>query len=188
MKFPSKYNCLIQNEFTNGDCKIVPIRYEDRIHIMKWRNEQIFHLRQDKPLIAKHQNHYFDTVIAKLFSQVEPNQILFSYLENDICMGYGGLVHINWLDKNAEISFIMQTSLEKEYFDKIWSKFLNLIEQLAFKELRLHKTYVYAFDLRPQLYTILEDNKFIKEAVLKEHYFYKNKFVDVVIHTKLDKK
>ena len=75
---------MIQNEFTNGDYKIVPLRYEDRIDIMKWRNEQIFHLRQDKPLVAKHQNHYFDTVIAKLFSQVEPNQILFSYF----CLSY----------------------------------------------------------------------------------------------------
>lgn len=188
MKFLSKYNCLFQNEFTNGDYKIVPLRYEDGIDIMKWRNEQIYHLRQDKPIVKKNQIHYFDTVVAKLFSQAAPNQILFSYLKNDMCIGYGGLVHINWLDKNAEISFIMKTSLEKEYFDELWSKFLNMLEQVAFKELKLHKIYVYAFDLRPHLYTTLENNKFLKEAVLKEHCFYENEFIDVVIHSKLNKK
>jgi RimJ/RimL family protein N-acetyltransferase len=188
MKFSNKYNCLTQNIFTNGEYKIVPLRYEDRLEIMKWRNQQIYHLRQGQPLLVKDQNYYFDTVVAELFSQVEPNQILFSFLENDICIGYGGLVHINWVDKNAEVSFIMETSLEKEYFDEIWSKFLNLVEQVAFKELKLHKIYVYAFDLRQHLYTTLENNKFIKEAVLNEHCFYENEFIDVVIHSKLYKK
>lgn len=188
MKFSNKYKCLTQNKYTNGKYKIVPLRYKDRLDIMKWRNQQIYHLRQAEPLFVKDQNYYFDSVIAELFSQVEPNQILFSFLENDICIGYGGLVHINWVDKNAEVSFIMETSLEKEYFDKMWSKFLNLIEQVAFKKLKFHKIYVYAFDLRQHLYTTLENNKFIKEAVLKEHCFYENEFIDVVIHSKFYKK
>ena len=78
MQFPTKYNCLNQNEFKALDYKIVPIRYEDRLAIMKWRNEQMYHLRQNKLLTLKDQNNYFDNVVTKLFNQDEPNQILFS--------------------------------------------------------------------------------------------------------------
>ena len=73
----------------------------------------MYHLRQDKPLTEEDQEAYFLNVVAKLFEQERPNQLLFSFLDGDKCIGYGGLVHINWIDKNAEISFIMNTSLEK---------------------------------------------------------------------------
>ena len=43
--------------------------------------------------------------------------VLFNYLHNGKCIGYGGLVHINWIDKNAEVSFIMDTELEENYFE-----------------------------------------------------------------------
>ena len=93
---------------------------------MKWRNEQIYHLRQKRPLSADDQENYFANVVNKLFDQDKPEQILFSFLQGDTCIGYGGLVHINWVDNNAEISFIMDTGLEKEHFEKYWS-FLNYV-------------------------------------------------------------
>ena len=40
---------------SDGQYKIVPIRYEDRFDIMKWRNEQMYHLRQSKPLTEEDQ-------------------------------------------------------------------------------------------------------------------------------------
>jgi RimJ/RimL family protein N-acetyltransferase len=181
------YKALSKQEFKNGDYTLVPIRFEDKMKIMQWRNEQIYHLRQEKPLTEDDQNKYFDNIVAKLFNQEQPNQILFSFLENGECIGYGGLVHINWIDKNAEISFIMQTNLEQERFDEIWSKYLFLLEQVAFNDLKFHKIYVYAFDLRPHLYITLENNSFIRAAILNEHCFYENKFIDVVIHSKLNK-
>ena len=102
---PSEYICLKNQSYEQNGFSIVPIRYEDRLEIMKWRNDQIYHLRQDKPLTEKDQNLYFKNTIAKLFQKENPNQILFSFLRENICIGYGGLVHINWIDKNAEISF-----------------------------------------------------------------------------------
>jgi len=153
--------------------------------ILKWRNEQIYHLRQNNPLTVKDQENYFTKIVNKLFDQEQPSQILFSYLENDICIGYGGLVHINWIDKNAEISFIMNTELENEYFIKHWQIYLELIEQVASKELFLHKVFVYAFDIRPRLYKIMKISRYCEEARLKEHCFFDNKFIDVLIYSKL---
>lgn len=178
------YNCLNKQVFSNGNYSILPIRMEDKFDIMKWRNEQIYHLRQNKPLTREDQDRYFETVITRLFEDEQPNQILFSYLENDVCIGYGGLVHINWIDKNAEISFIMNTALEKDSFKKHWSIYLELIEKIAFQELKFHKIFVYAFNLRPHLYIALEGFGYIEEARLKEHCFFNNKFIDVLIYSK----
>lgn len=186
MRFPETYPFLECNRFQQGNNKIVPIRYEDRLEIMKWRNEQIYHLRQKEPLTKDKQEAYFRDIIADLFVQEQPNQILFSYLEGEKCIGYGGLVHINWSDKNAELSFVINTDFEKDYFYFHWSTYLYLIEQVAFEELNFHKIYTYAFDLRPQLYEAIENAGFKREATLKEHCFFEKKYTDVVIHSKIN--
>jgi RimJ/RimL family protein N-acetyltransferase len=187
MQFPKSYKCLTKNVFRKDGFKIIPIRFQDRMDVMKWRNEQIHHLRQDKPISVAVQNSYFENVVAKLFDEDKPSQILFSFLENDICIGYGGLVHINWSDKNAEISFVMNTNLENEFFKLYWVQYLGLIEQLAFKELCFHKIFTFAFDVRPILYHALESVGFVKEAVLEEHCFFDGKYRDVIIHSKKNK-
>ena len=153
---------------------------------MNWRNEQIYHLRQDKPLTFQDQDFYFENIVSKLFNQDEPNQILFSYLKNDLCIGYGGLVHINWIDKNAEISFVIKTEEQQNNFEHHWACYLELIEKVAFEELNLHKLFVYAFDLRPHLYLAIEKSGYKKEAILKEHCLFEGKYIDVVIHSKIN--
>ena len=178
------YKALNKQKYTNVNFAIVPIRYEDRMDILKWRNEQVYHLRQNKPLKEVDQEIYFNTVINKLYDQEKPSQLLFSFLKDEFCIGYGGLVHINWVDKNAEISFVMNTKLEKENFASYWKIFLNLIEQVAFNELKFHKISTFAFDLRPHLYAPIEAGGFIKEATLKEHFWFNGEYKDVIIHTK----
>lgn len=156
---------------------------EDRYDIMKWRNEQIYHLRQSKPLTEEDQDRYFNTVVKSLFQMDKPDQLLFSYLKENKCLAYGGLVHINWTDKNAEVSFIMDTQLEQNEFHKHWGIFLDLLYQIAFDEINLHKIYTYAFDLRPHLYEAIEIKGFVREAVLKEHCLFNNEYKNVVIHS-----
>ena len=182
-----EYRALTQQTYKNGEFEIVPIRHEDRIEIMKWRNEQIYHLRQSEPLTIDKQDDYFDNTITSLFNQEKPSQILFSFLHANECIGYGGLVHINWIDKNAEVSFVMDTKLEKEEFSKNWSEYLYLIEKVAFNDMNFRKLFIYAFDLRPHLYSVLEDNSYFLDARLKEHFFFNDEFKDVVIYSKLNR-
>lgn len=182
----SSYKVLHKQKFESGNFSLIPIRFEDRLDIMKWRNEQIYHLRQKKPLTIENQDIYFKTIISNLFDQEQPNQILFSFLENNNLIGYGGLVHLNWFDKNAEISFIMNTELEKFRFEDVWKAYLKLIEKVAFEELKFHKIFTYAFDLRPNLYPVLISAGFKEEARLDQHCFYEGKYIDVVIHSKMN--
>lgn len=181
------YCVLEKQKFTCGAFSLVPIRAEDRYDIMRWRNDQIYHLRQKEPLTEEEQDRYFSTVVAGLFEQEQPEQILFSMLKDQKCIGYGGLVHINWQDRNAEISFVMNTDLEKEYFGFHWTTYLALLEQVAFDSLDLHKIFIYAFDLRPQLYDVAEAAGFKQEARLRDHKRLDVGFKDVVIHAKINR-
>lgn len=186
MEFPKNYRCLAKNQFEINGFSLIPIRFEDRLDIMRWRNEQIDHLRQKEILTKENQEVYYREVLSPLFSEDQPNQILFSLLKNEKLIGYGGLVHINWFDQNAEISFIMETELQTNNFDEIWTNYLILLEKIAFQQLNFHKIYTYAFDIRPYLYETLENSGFIKEAILKEHCYFENNFIDVIIHSKIN--
>jgi RimJ/RimL family protein N-acetyltransferase len=179
------YKVLNKQAFQEGGYALIPIRHEDRYDIMRWRNEQIYHLRQNTPLTQVDQDKYFNNVINQLFDQEQPKQILFSFLEEERCIGYGGLVHINWENRNAELSFIMNTSLEATRFDELWKAYLSLIEKVAFQALNLHKVYTYAFDLRPHLYDTLTSFGYHKEAHLKDHVIFDSRYVDVLIHAKI---
>jgi RimJ/RimL family protein N-acetyltransferase len=180
-----KYKALSHQIFSSGEYQLVPIRHEDRLMIMQWRNEQMYHLRQSEAITIETQNLYFENVISNIFDQENPDQILFSFLKDNVCVGYGGLVHINWVDSNAEISFVMDTKLELQEFEIIWRNFYGLLEKVAHEGLVLHKLYTYAYDLRPRLYPLFESFGFKQEARLKEHILYSDRYIDVVIHGKI---
>lgn len=181
------YKCLSVSKLESNGFHIESLRDEDRYEIVDIRNQQIYHLRQNEPLTKEKQEYYFATIVAGLFEQEKPNQLLFSFFENGNFIGYGGLVHINWVDKNAEISFVMKTELEQDNFAKYWSNYLKLIEKIAFEELNFHKIFTYAFDLRPHLYPALESCGFKEEARLKEHCLFEGQFLDVVYHAKMNR-
>jgi RimJ/RimL family protein N-acetyltransferase len=180
----ASYNCLHKQEITTGEYTIVPIRYEDRLAIMKWRNEQMYHLRQEKILTENDQEAYFQNIILPSYKEKTPAQILFSFLQNEKCIGYGGLVHINWQSNEAEVSFIMATELEADNFETNWVTFLHLLEKVAFNDLYLSTLFTYAYDLRPHLYKALENAGFQQTKRLEKEQLVDDKLVDVVIHTK----
>jgi len=186
MVYSNKYIALIKQSYQFGDFRIVPIRFEDRYLIMKWRNEQMYHLRQNLILTRKQQDIYFNDVIAQLFYQKQPKQLLFSYLKNNQCIGYGGLVHIDWEEKKAELSFIMQTDLEKKEFNLHWHTFIKMIEKLAFYDLNFSSIYTYAYNLRLYLYSMLEKAGFKKIKKFSNKVIIEGKAIDVIIHERIN--
>lgn len=179
------YLTLKKQNFQFGIYKLTPIRFEDRYKIMKWRNEQLYHLRQTKPLTKSEQDYYFNNVLIPQKNQKKPNQILFSFLKGNNLVAYGGLVHINWVKKEAEISFVIDTSIEKNNFISFWQIYLKLIEEVAFNHLEFSKIYIYSFNVRPLLYEVTMRNNYILETTLKKHTKVENRLVDVNIHSKL---
>ncbi|OQA63201.1 MAG: hypothetical protein BWY38_03211 [Ignavibacteria bacterium ADurb.Bin266] len=186
MQFSNQYKVLNKSRFCIDKYSLVPIRMEDRFDIMKWRNEQIYLLRQNELLTEEDQNTYFANVVSKLFMQEYPTQILLSLLENDKLIGYGGLVHIDWHNLNAEISFLLNPELNSDQilYTKIFGAFLNMIEGVA-NCVKLHKIYTYGYDLVDFRFKPLIANNFNLEANLVRHVKIDNVFYNVKIYSKL---
>jgi RimJ/RimL family protein N-acetyltransferase len=179
------YKCLPNNNFCKENYALIPIRDEDKYDIRDWRNNQIDILRQESFLTSEQQEHYFKTVVDKLFDVEEPKQLLFSFLENDILIGYGGLVHIDWENKTAEISFLTETSRnkKKEQFISDWYYYLSILKIITQKYLHFKSIYTYAYDIRPNLYIALEKSGFKETKRIKDFIEINNELKDLVIHT-----
>ena len=158
-----KYSFLEKNSYSFKNYKIIPIRFDDLLKIKNWRNEQLQILRQNKPLNDSEQLSYYENTIKKSLIAKEPDQILFSFLLNDECIGYGGLVHIDWNKNEAELSFLNETkrSLNDVIFENDFKIFLKLIFEISFCELSIKKIKTEAYDIRKNLIKILEETGFI---------------------------
>ena len=185
MIFPLIYSCLYKAEYKDSEISLKAIRFEDKDLIREWRNEQIDILRQKHILTADEQDSYFLNQVKSLFFEENPKQILFSIFENDLFIGYGGLVHINWKDKNAEISFLLDTkkNTEKEYL-KLFEKFLELIQKVAI-DLNLHKIFSYGYDIEKYRFYPLIKLNFEQEVLLKNHIKIRGNTYDVKIYSKI---
>jgi RimJ/RimL family protein N-acetyltransferase len=178
------YKCLSKDRFIKGFHELIPIRDQDKYAIMQWRNDQINVLRQDSLLSVDDQEKYFANVVDTLFDKEFPDQLLFSFLENGELIGYGGLVHINWEKKTAEISFLTKTERTgsaKQFVDD-WTSYLELLKEIVHTQLHFHKIFTYAYDLRPHLYEALFKAGFIEEARLKNEISIGEGKYDVLIH------
>jgi RimJ/RimL family protein N-acetyltransferase len=180
MWFESSYKCLSKQIFLFDEYHIEPIKYEDQENIRTWRNDQIKILRQSAILTVESQQAYFENVISKLFSQDFPKQILFGFYQNKSLIGYGGLVHIDLQNRNAEISFLLGQN--EDYIDQ-FSIFIRLIQEVA-KNLSLNKIFTYGYDIQDERFLPLINSNFNFEARLKEHVWIDVKYYDVLIYSK----
>ena len=184
----NSYKALNKQVYNFEDFSIVPIRHKDMVKIMNWRNTQIIHLRQKIELTIEKQEEYYEKVIKNLFKDEQPNQLLFSFLEKDICIGYGGLVHMNWEDKRAEMSFLVNPVIASniEAYEISFSSFIKLIKKVCFEEIKFNKLYTETYSNRLKHIKILEKNEFVIEGILREHIIQKSKFQNSILHSILE--
>lgn len=184
-----EYIILPVNTISYNDFTISPIRDEDKYQIMKWRNDQIVILRQKKILTKEAQENYFANVVDRLFHLLKPDQLLFSFFFKEDFIGYGGLVHIDWDSKNAEVSFLTATERNNdEQFSVDFKAFLEMILEVAFKHLNLVKVHTTVFDLpqRLQYFKVIKDLDFIEEAYFKKHILVNGELIDVLVFSRFN--
>jgi RimJ/RimL family protein N-acetyltransferase len=179
------YRILRLNDYHHGAYRLVPIRLSDQEAIRQWRNEQLDILRQAAPLTVEAQERYFREVVTHLFTAEQPGQLLFSLLKDEELIGYGGLVHIDWLAQRAEISFLLETGRNAHIptFQADFAAYLHLLRQVAFEDLALQKINTEAYDVRPYLTQVLEAEGFTEEARLPRHVRVAGQLVDTVFHS-----
>ena len=184
-----KYSFLYLQKKKYKKYSIVPLRKKDIQHIRKWRNEQIIFLRQKKILTVNQQKYYYEKMIKPSFYANKPKIILLSFLYEDICIGYGGLVHIDWKSKKAEVSFVNDTkrSKTKYTYQKDFTFFLKLLFEIVFDIMKFNKLTTETFDIRPWTLEALEKNGFRKEGKLHDHIKINDKLYDALLHAKFKK-
>ena len=187
MNLERKYLCLKNIKYEFENYSLVTIREKDIESIRKWRNNQIDILRQKEKISKKEQIQYYKSFIIKNFKKKNPDSILFSYMLNEKCIGYGGLTNIDWDSKRAELSFLVD---DHRYFDsKIYAKdffaFLNIITKLTFLELKFNRLFTETYSIRSKHLQILKKVGFQFEGKLKQHTIIKGKYVDSIIHSYL---
>jgi len=184
LSIKEKYLCLKNTKYEYENYFLVPFREKDIQYIRKLRNKQMDILRQKEKISEKDQIKYFKIFIKKSFNEKKPNSILFSFLLNTKCIGYGGLTNIDWNSKRAEVSFIVDNirHSEPEIYDQDFSSFLKLITHLAFNELKFNKLFTETYNIRPLHLKIIEKMGFELEGRLKKHVNIKGKYADSLLH------
>ena len=162
----ASYHILKSEPYTHKDYTVVSLRPQDIFAVMDWRNSQIDVLRQDKPLTPESQKNYFENTIRPTYSEDQPDLILLSILEKGELIGYGGLVHINWQARRAELSFLTETQRTEDLttYEQDFSAFLVILKHIAFSELGFQRLSTETFNIRPHVITILADNGFATVA------------------------
>ncbi|MGQ0829624.1 MAG: GNAT family N-acetyltransferase [Bacteroidota bacterium] len=183
-----KFKVLNKNIFSFNNYEILPFRDEDKLKIKEWRNLQMDVLRQKKLLTDSDQINYFNNYVLPTFEQEAPKIMLFSFLEDKTCIGYGGLTNIDWESKHIEMSFLIDPQrLQPGTYKKDFSAFITLIKMVVFEELKFNRIFTETYDIRPLHISILEKNGFKLEGRMVEHILINGKFTDLLIHSFLKK-
>jgi hypothetical protein len=184
-----KYEFLKFNDHSINNYSLLPLRYEDIFKIKKWRNDQIHILRQNKILSDLDQENFYQELTKKSFYNSNPNEILFSFLLNDVCIGYGGLVYVNWGKKSAEISFINETKRanQNQIYYNDFTTFLSLLFIISFSELKLDKLTTETYGIRTNTLEILDKLGFQLKKIEQEKILINNQKFDSFFHEYLNK-
>lgn len=141
-------------------------------------------LRQKTIITPEDQKAYFEEKVFPEYEKTQPDMLLYGILKNDDLIGYGGLVHIDWIVGSAEISFLLEpvANSDVQIFCEIFEAFLKFIKGVAFKIFPLNKIYTSAYDIRPHLYISLERQGFSLEARILKSVRVGDELVDEVKH------
>lgn len=184
LSLPIRYACMPRPILAAGALTIEAVQPEHIERIRQWRNEQMDVLRQTSVITAQQQQMYYMEHIWPETRAAHPRTILLAYKDQDRLVGYGGLVHVAWEHRRAEVSFLLDTALSAagDAYSRYFSSFLQLIKRLAFGDLGLHRLFTETYATRDAHIAILESAGFRPEGVLREHVRIGGQGVDSIIH------
>ncbi len=184
MKKRRCYQILKCQELVAGPFSLRVVQDADIELIRRWRNDQLDVLRQAYPTSFEEQVAYFERKIWPSMNADRPENILLTYLEEGKPIGYGGLVHIAWEHRRAEISFLLDPSFTcaPRIYERYFSNYLTMIKAFGFSILGLNRLYTETYESRCWHIQILESNGFLLEGKLRQHVFIDDAGIDSLMH------
>jgi RimJ/RimL family protein N-acetyltransferase len=138
------------------------------------------HTREFRLLNMINQVNWFES----LFLENPPKNIMFGILNNkNNLIGICGLTYIDWKNRNAEISIIVDESKQK--FEKEALEAIQIMSSYGFDELGLHRIWAEVFELAPERIKLFEKMNFKKEGNLRDKLWRNKKWYDSLIFAKL---
>ena len=178
------YTVMARSTLRHGELLVRAVDPQDIESIRQWRNAQMEVLRQTAVISPEAQEVYFAEQVWPDKSSTQPEQILLAIERDGSLIGYGGLVHIAWQDRRAEVSFLLAPPIEHAPEDRriVFSNFLRLVQELAFKDLGLSRLWTETYAHRSSHLDTLEAAGFRREGCLRSHVIINNEYVDSLIH------
>jgi len=157
---------------------------EDIELIRQWRNAQMDVLRQSLPISREEQQRYFSEHVWPYMGSLCPPQLLLSIERQGVLIGYGGLVHFDWEARRAEISFLLRPELESqpEALSEIFLEYLDVIYELAFVYLGLHRLTTETFEFRKVHLKVMEESGLKLEGILRGHVLVGGELMSSYLH------
>lgn len=177
---------LTKPHYTLNGLEFRPISPRDIQKIRIWRNSLIEVLRQTENISWLAQRRYFAKHVFNQFTSPKPDQILFGIFLEDVLLGYGGLVHLDWIKSHAEISFLLNPVVNEtsDKYEELFLSFLEVIEYVAFVELKFDRITTETYEFRKKHLEILERFGMRLEGVLHNRIELKDLHFDSILHSK----
>jgi len=162
--------------------RLCSLEKEHIFKLKKWRNAQIEILRQSELLSDSDQEKWYSSL------EDDKTQVLFALISEGEFIGYCGLTNIDYKNKRAEVSFLVETnrSKQKEVYRKDLLAALYMLCEHGFEQIELNRIFIDTYEFRKKHIEILEEFGFQKEGKLRQHYFDKNrynKYINSFIHS-----
>lgn len=180
-----RYTCLPGDGTVRSGAFALTTVQDDHIEAIRhWRNAQMGVLRQAEPITTQQQVRYYSTCVWPTLADPRPANILLSLLEEGRPIGYGGLVHIAWEHRRAEVSFLLdeQFTWDPGVYAPYFSIFLNLVKRLAFDGMGMHRLFTETYATRTHHIEVLQANGFQFEGSMRHHVRIAGRWVDSLLH------
>jgi predicted ATP-grasp superfamily ATP-dependent carboligase/RimJ/RimL family protein N-acetyltransferase len=183
-RVPTAYSCMPQPVLRLDSLWVQAVQPSHIENIRQWRNAQMDILRQSVVIQPEEQARYFQQQIWPDLLSPHPQNILLAYMEGSNLIGYGGLVHIAWAYRRAEVSFLLNNDLAgtPSDYQKYFPRFLQLMQVLAFDELNLDRLCTETYSIRKEYIAALEFAGFDREGILRQHVRIKDRPIDSFMH------
>lgn len=155
-----------------------PLEREDLIYRPKWFNDPEIH----RTLLMEIPIGYAQTLQWYERSLKDPSKLNLSICDTATqnVIGMTGFLNINHRHQNAQFYI---TIGEKQYWGrKIADEVIPLMLGHAFCELNLRKVYLWTIPVNERARQIYERNGFVREGVLRQHYFCRGSHQDLIQH------
>ncbi len=178
------YAVLPRLRYDAPPISVRPRARTDAEPIRHWRNGQLAVLRQKAPITEAQQAAYFDTVVVPDFAADRPRNILFAIEEAGRMIGYGGLVHIAWDDRRAEVSFLLETGLAGTPAETqtYLPAFHTAMKTLAFQDLGFVKLTLETFAFRHDFLAVYDSIGYRQAGRWTAHVYHQGRFWDSFLH------